>query len=64
MNSGRSTGFSMIVNKKIYIFGGYTSEGKRSKKIEKYNPSFDSWETLNVNKMRFRLNFTKELKLV
>lgn len=25
MNAPRSTGFSIIVNKKIYIFGGYTS---------------------------------------
>lgn len=48
MSAPRSTGFSIIVNKKIYVFGGYTKEGKRSKKIERYNPTFDSWDVLNV----------------
>ena len=47
MNYPRSTGFALIVNDKIYTFGGYTSDTKRSKKIERYNPAFDSWEVLN-----------------
>ena len=33
MNYPRSTGFSLIINAKIYVFGGYISESKRSKKI-------------------------------
>lgn len=48
MSAPRSTGFTIIVNKKIYVFGGYTKENKRSKKIERYNPTFDSWDVLNV----------------
>ena len=48
MNYPRSTGFAMIVNNKIYAFGGYTSDSKRSKKIERYNPAFDAWEVLNI----------------
>lgn len=54
MSAPRSTGFSIIVNKKIYVFGGYTKEGKRSKKIERYNPTFDSWDVLNVQIMLYR----------
>lgn len=33
MNVPRSTGFAFIFKSKIYVFGGYTSEKKRSKKI-------------------------------
>jgi N-acetylneuraminic acid mutarotase len=29
----RSTGFALVINKKIYIFGGYIRDGKRSKII-------------------------------
>ena len=48
MNYTRSTGFSIVINQKIYVFGGYTSDSKRSKKIERYNPAFDNWEILNI----------------
>jgi N-acetylneuraminic acid mutarotase len=51
MNAPRSTGFALIVNKRVYVFGGYTREGKRSKKIERYTPAFDSWDILNVRLM-------------
>lgn len=33
MKVPRSTGFSLIFKSKIYIFGGYTSDKKRTKKI-------------------------------
>jgi len=39
----RSTGFAIIYGKKIYVFGGYVNDGKRTKKIERYNFSSDSW---------------------
>lgn len=44
----RSTGFSLIFNGKIYVFGGYTNEKKRTKKIEVYDPIRNYWEVLDV----------------
>ena len=37
-----------IFQQKIYVFGGYTGDKKRSKKIEVYDPFKNYWETLNV----------------
>jgi len=48
MKVPRSTGFSLIFKSKIYVFGGYTGEQKRSKLIEVYDPSKNYWEVLNV----------------
>lgn len=48
MKTTRSTGFSLIFKSKIYIFGGYTADKKRSKSIEVYDPAKNYWETLNV----------------
>ena len=48
MHTPRSTGFSLIYRSKIYVFGGYTSEKKRSKKIEIYDPIKNYWEVLDV----------------
>ena len=48
MKCPRSTGFSLIFKSKIYVFGGYTGEKKRSKLIEVYDPFKNYWETLNV----------------
>ena len=33
MKTPRSTGFSLIFKNKIYVFGGYTGDKKRSKSI-------------------------------
>jgi N-acetylneuraminic acid mutarotase len=43
MQSPRSTGFSLIFKSKIYVFGGYTSDKKRSKTIEIYDPFKNYW---------------------
>jgi hypothetical protein len=51
MKFGRSTGFSLIFKSKIYVFGGYTGEKKRSKVIEVYDPFKNYWECLNVGLM-------------
>lgn len=48
MKVPRSTGFSLIFLSKIYVFGGYTEERKRSKKIEVYDPFKNYWEVLDV----------------
>ena len=48
MKRTRSTGFSLIFKSKIYIFGGYTGDKKRSKSIEVYDPAKNYWECLNV----------------
>ena len=48
MKLPRSTGFSLIFRSKIYVFGGYTAEKKRTKKIEVYDPFKDFWEVLDV----------------
>jgi N-acetylneuraminic acid mutarotase len=63
MKSPRSTGFSLIFKSKIYVFGGYTGEKKRSKMIEVYDPIKNYWECLNVTKLIFRLNFIAGSKL-
>lgn len=48
MKQPRSTGLSLIFKSKIYVFGGYTGDQKRSKTIEVYDPSKNYWESLNV----------------
>jgi hypothetical protein len=48
MKNCRSTGFSLIFKSKIYVFGGYTGDKKRSKSIESYDSKKDYWEELNV----------------
>lgn len=48
MKIKRSTGFSLIFNKKIYLFGGYTHDKKRTKVIEVFDPFKDYWEVLDV----------------
>lgn len=48
MKMARSTGFSLIFAAKIYVFGGYTNNKKRTKKIEVYDPVKDYWEVLDV----------------
>lgn len=63
MKSPRSTGFSLIFKNKIYIFGGYTSEKKRSKVIEVYDPAKNYWENLNVILCWWRLRYTEESRL-
>lgn len=62
MKTPRSTGFSLIFKSKIYIFGGYTGDKKRSKSIEVYDPSKNYWETLNVSPCLFRSSSTAALK--
>ena len=37
MNVNRCTCTAFLFRNEIYVFGGYTSRYKRSKKIEKYN---------------------------
>lgn len=54
MKAPRSTGFSLIFKSRIYIFGGYTGDKKRSKTIEVYDPARNYWETLNVRPALFR----------
>ena len=39
----RSHGHTLIFNDQIYVFGGYTGKGKRSKSIEKYNSKLNTW---------------------
>ena len=56
MTIPRSTGFSLTYRNKIYVFGGYTAEKKRSKKIEVYDPAKDYWELINVTNKLFSLN--------
>lgn len=48
MKMERSTGFSLIYMDKIHLFGGYTSERKRTKVIEIFDPIKDYWELLDV----------------
>jgi N-acetylneuraminic acid mutarotase len=62
MQSPRSTGFSFIFKSKIYVFGGYTSDKKRSKTIEIYDPFKNYWEKLNVPTDPFRSKYIEELK--
>lgn len=62
MKTPRSTGFSLIFKSKIYIFGGYTGQKKRSKTIEVYDPIKNFWESLNVSIPIFRLSYTEEYK--
>ena len=62
MQSPRSTGFSLIFKSKIYVFGGYTGNKKRSKSIEIYDPFKNYWEKLNVYSYLFRSKFIEELK--
>ena len=57
MKHPRSTGFSLIFKNKIYVFGGYTADKKRSKTIEAYDPYKNYWENLNVNSILPRSNF-------
>jgi N-acetylneuraminic acid mutarotase len=64
MKSPRSTGFSLIFKSKIYIFGGYTGDQKRSKSIEVYDPAKNYWESLNVRIPPLRSSCIEELKLV
>lgn len=54
MRAPRSTGFSLIFKSKIYVFGGYSADKKRSKAIEVYDPAKNYWETLNVNDAKCR----------
>jgi hypothetical protein len=63
MQAPRSTGFSLIFKNKIYVFGGYTGDKKRSKTIEVFDPFKNYWEILNVQIELFRLNFIEELRL-
>ena len=58
MKQPRSTGLSLIFKSKIYVFGGYSGDQKRSKTIEVYDPSKNYWESLNVSSLLFRSNFT------
>lgn len=62
MKTPRSTGFSLIFKSKIYIFGGYTGDKKRSKSIEVYDPAKNYWETLNVTSTLFRSSCTAVLR--
>lgn len=48
MHMPRSTGFSLVFKHKVYVFGGYTGDKKRSKVIEVYDPFKNYWEKLNV----------------
>lgn len=64
MKTERSTGFSLIFKSKIYVFGGYTAEKKRSKSIEVYDPAKNYWELLNVFSGLFRLNFIEVFRQV
>jgi hypothetical protein len=43
MNIKRCTGFTFIFKNKVYVFGGYSGNKKRSKKIEVYHPDKDYW---------------------
>ena len=54
MRAPRSTGFSLIFKSKIYVFGGYSADKKRSKAIEVYDPAKNYWEALNVNDAKCR----------
>lgn len=62
MKTPRSTGFSLIFKSKIYVFGGYTGDKKRSKTIEVYDPIKNFWECLNVIRRLGRLKFIEESK--
>ena len=59
MEQPRSTGLSLIFKSKIYVFGGYTGDQKRSKTIEVYDPSKNYWESLNVSSTPRRSSFTE-----
>ena len=47
MNKPRCTGFVVIYQEQIYVFGGYTGAKKRSRKIERYNEPQNVWEILD-----------------
>lgn len=49
MHMRRSTGFALVHFKKFYVFGGFTADGKRTKKIEIYDPAHNVWELLDVS---------------
>lgn len=62
MKTPRSTGFSLIFKSKIYVFGGYTGDKKRSKVIEVYDPFKNYWESLNVLPSQHRSKSIEESK--
>lgn len=43
----RCTASLAIVNQSIWVFGGFSSNGKRTKTIERYNKYNDIWEKVN-----------------
>jgi N-acetylneuraminic acid mutarotase len=62
MPTPRSTGFSLIFKSKIYVFGGYSNDKKRSKTIDIYDPFKNYWEQLNVRLRLFRSKSIGESK--
>lgn len=44
LNKARCTSSLAIVNNQVWTFGGFTNKGKRTRKVEKYNPVLDKWE--------------------
>lgn len=48
MKNPRSTGFSLIFKSKIYVFGGYSGQKKRTKKIQIYDPIKNYWEDIDI----------------
>lgn len=43
MNVKRCTSSTFLYNNEVWVFGGYTSQYKRSKKIEKYIENENKW---------------------
>jgi hypothetical protein len=48
MNKARCTFFTLVYRSRIYVFGGYTSGKKRSRKIEYLNEERGAWEVIRM----------------
>ncbi len=52
MSIARATGFIFLFRSLVYVFGGFTANKCRSKKIECYDPSTKTWQILNIKMHR------------
>jgi hypothetical protein len=47
LNKPRCTATAMIFGDQVWVFGGYTGQFERSRKIERYNEGFNRWEVVD-----------------
>jgi hypothetical protein len=47
LNKKRCTSSLAVVNGQVWVFGGYSTGGRRTKQVERYNEERDAWEVVD-----------------